>query len=120
MISRPSGEAAPSVGDSTRPAGPPPRHDGPPSTLALPEATSSPSASGAPFSIDGIHRWWAIGWALTNPGDGASSRSVTTAWASRRPPADRVPAKGPPGAIRGAARPHGCGLVWWIEPSFLG
>ncbi len=97
-----------------------PRQAGPASTLALPEATSSSSESGAPFSIEGIHRWWAIGWALTNPLPAACSRSVTTAWASRRSAAASVPANRPPGAIRGAARPNGCGLVWWIDPSFFG
>ena len=57
---------------------------------------------------------------VDEPVAGASSRSVTTAWARRRPPAESVPANVPPGAIRGAARPNGCGLVWWMEPSFLG
>jgi hypothetical protein len=84
---------------------------GPASTLALPERTSSSSASGAPFSIEGTHRWCAIGWALTKPAAGACSRSVTTAWASRRSAAARVPANVPPGAIFGAARPNGWALV---------
>src|SRR5215831_10786372 len=122
MISRTSREASSSAGDSNSSRVASPRHAGPPSALAVPEATSSASASGAPFSIDGIHRWWAIGCALTNPAAGDSSRSVTTAWASRRPPADRVPAKVPPGPIRGAARPEGGGrglgkrAVFWGKP----
>ena len=51
---------------------------------------------------------------------GACSRSVTTAWASRRSAAASVPANVPPGAILGAARPNGWALVWWIDPSFFG
>src|SRR6266480_2115320 len=65
MISRTSRAASSSVGDSKSSRVASPRQAGPPSTLALPEATSSSRASGPPFSIDGIHRWWAMGWALT-------------------------------------------------------
>jgi hypothetical protein len=120
MTSRTSSRASSSVGEPNSSTVASPRHAGPASTLALPEATSSSSASGAPFSIDGIHRWCAIGCAFTNPLSGACSRSVTTAWASRRSPAASVPANRPPGAIRGAARPNGCGLVCRIDPSFFG
>ena len=84
---------------------------GPASTLALPDRTSSSRASGAPFSIEGIHLWCAIGCALTNPAAGACPASVTTAWASRRSAAARVPANVPPGPILGAARPNGWALV---------
>src|SRR5213078_922516 len=59
------------------------------------------------FSIEGIHRWCAIGWALTNPLPGDGSRRVTTAWASRRSAAASVPANRP----RGAAERVRPGLV---------
>lgn len=120
MISPTSSRASSSVGDSNSSSLASPPQAGPASTLALPERTSSSSASGAPFSIDGTHRWCAIGWALTNPAAGTCSRSVTTAWASRRSAAASVPANRPPGAIRGAARPNGCGRVWCTDPSFFG
>ncbi len=115
-----SSRASSSVGDSNSSRVASPDQAGPASTLALPERTSSSSASGAPFSIEGTHRWCAIGCALTNPAAGACSASATTAWASRRSAAARVPAKVPPGAILGAARPNGWALVWWIDPSFFG
>ena len=75
---------------------------GPPRRLALPEAISSSRASGAPFSIEGIHRWCAIGWALTKPLSADGSRSVTTAWARRRSAAASVP--GEPAARRDPRR----------------
>src|SRR6266516_2837045 len=99
MISRTSRAASSSVGDSKSSRVASPRQAGPLSALALPEATSSSRASGPPFSIDGIHRWWAMGWALTNPAVGDSSRRVTTAWASRRPPAARAPERVRPGLV---------------------
>ena len=56
MISPTSSRASSSVGESNSSRVASPRQAGPASTLALPEAISSSSASGAPFSIEGIHR----------------------------------------------------------------
>src|SRR6185437_16385100 len=79
------------------------------------------------FLEDEGRGWWIVFFFQAE--DGIRDKLVTgvqtcalpiSASASRRPPDDSVPANVPPGPILGAARPNGCGLVWWMLPSFFG
>ena len=68
----------------------------------------------------GNTRWWIIGWPLTNPADGAVPVIVNVASISRRPYAEHVAPKRPPGSSRGPATPTFTGRVTYSSPSFFG